>query len=250
MVSIRNNIFTQNLRIFTVLILICVFVATLSGCMYPDDQRMQNQTAPKEAIRNVQGAIDQYKAETGMLPIKNSDAETPVYEKFLIDFAKLQRTGYLSDIPSAAFEKGGNYYFLVIDEETTPRVKLMDLVTYQKLNDIQGWIKSYLQNGGELPKGEQMYPGFYQIDYKKLNKTAPVIQSAFSGQSINALMDEGGVVYADYGIDLMQLIQRNGDASIDEKLDLRTLLVDDSDFVPVKSPIYHYVNGEPLAVKP
>ncbi|MGO4539733.1 hypothetical protein [Paenibacillus sp. 2TAB19] len=250
MALFTNRRFAQYMRLLAIVTAVSLFAATLSGCMYPDDQRKQNQAAPKEAIRNVQGAIDQYKDETGMLPIKNSDAQTPVYEKFLIDFAKLQRTGYLSDLPSAAFEKGGNFYFLVIDEETNPRVKLMDLVTYQKVNDIQGWVKAYVQNGGELPKGEQMYPGFYQIDYKLMNKTAPVIQSVFSGQSINALVDEGGVVYADYGIDIMQLIQKNGDMSIDEKLDLRTLLVDDSDYVPVKSPIYHYVNGEPQAAKP
>jgi hypothetical protein len=33
----------------------------------------------------------------------------------------------------------------------------------------------------------------------------------------------------------------------DADKDLRTLLVDSSDFVPVKSPAYRLVNGEPQA---
>lgn len=223
---------------------------TLSGCLYPKDQLKQNQVAPKEAVRNVQAAVDQYKSETAMLPIKNATADTPVYEKFYVDFAKLQRTGYLSDIPSSAFENGGNYYFLVIDEETSPRIKLLDIVSFQKINDIQSWVTAYIQNKGELPKGEQMYPGFYQIDYKSLNRTAPAIRSVFSGQTIQAIVDENGVVYSDYGIDIMQFIQKSGKTDFDARLDLRTLLVDGSDFVPVKAPPYRWVDNEPQAVQP
>ena len=221
---------------------------SLTGCLYPKDQLKQNQVAPKEAVRNVQAAIDQYKAETGMLPIKNSTAETPKYEKFLVDFAKLGRTGYLTDIPTAAFENGGNYNFLVIDEETSPRVKLLDILAFQKINDIQSWVKTYVQTNKVLPKGEQMYPGFYQIDYKQMKKESPDIRSVFSGQSIQALVDDNGVVYSDYGIDIMQFVQKSGKTDYDAEFDLRTLLVDGSDFVPVKSPAYRLVNNEPQAV--
>lgn len=227
-----------------------VIVLALSGCMYPKDQLKQNQVAPKEAIRNVQAAIDQYQQETGMLPIKNSTAETPKYEKFYVDFAKLGRTGYMTDIPSSAFENGGNYSFLVIDEETKPRIKLLDIVAFQKINDIQSWVTSYIQTSSKLPKGEEMYPGFYQIDYKGMNKTAPTIRSVFSGQTIQALVDDNGVVYSDYGIDIMQFVQKNENKDIDADMDLRALLVDGSDFVPVKAPAYHLVNNEPQAVKP
>ncbi len=218
--------------------------------MYPKDQLKQNQVAPKEAVRNVQAAIDQYKAETGMLPIKNSTAETPKYEKFYVDFAKLGRTGYLTDIPSSAFENGGSYSFLVIDEETKPRVKLLDILAFQRINDIQSWVTAYIQTNSELPKGEQMYPGFYQIDYKSMNKTVPAIRSVFSGQTIQALVDDNGVVYSDYGIDIMQFVQKSGKTDFDAAFDLRTLLVDGTDFVPVKSPAYRFVNNEPQAVQP
>lgn len=227
-----------------------VMLVALSGCMYPKDQLKQNQVAPKEAVRNVQAAIDQYMDETGMLPIKNSTAETPKYEKFYVDFGKLGRTGYLTDIPSAAFENGGNFSFLLIDEETKPRVKLLDIVAFQNINDIQAWVTSYIQTNSVLPKGEQTYPGFYQINYKEMNKSAPTIRSVFSGQTLQALVDENGVVYTDYGIDIMQFIQKNDKKEFGADVDLRTLLVDGSDFVPVKAPIYHLVNNEPQAVKP
>ncbi|CAM4501947.1 hypothetical protein FHS16_004479 [Paenibacillus endophyticus] len=226
-----------------------VMLMALSGCMYPKDQLKQNQVAPKEAVRNVQAAIDQYKDETGMLPIKNSTAETPKYEKFYIDFGKLGRTGYLTDIPSAAFENGGSFSFLLIDEETKPRVKLLDIVAFQNINDIQSWVTSYIQTNSVLPKGEQTYPGFYQINYKKMNKSAPTIRSVFSGQTLQALVDENGVVYTDYGIDIMQFIQKSDQKEFAADFDLRSLLVDGSDFVPVKAPIYHLVNNEPQAVK-
>ncbi|OMF35169.1 hypothetical protein BK133_10665 [Paenibacillus sp. FSL H8-0548] len=232
------------------LVALFVMMLTLSGCMYPKDQLKQNQVAPKDAIRNVQAAIDQYQEETSMLPIKNSTAETPKYEKFYIDFAKLSRTGYLTDIPTSAFENGGNYSYLVIDEETKPTVKLLDIITFQKINDIQGWVRAYIQTNSVLPKGEEMYPGFYQIDYKSMNKTAPVIRSVFSGQTLQAIVDENGVVYTDYGIDIMQFVQKNENIAIDAETDLRSLLVDKSDYVPVKAPLYRLVNEEPQAVQP
>ncbi|WP_082360676.1 hypothetical protein [Bacillus sp. FJAT-28004] len=239
--------YTRHFAAFSALI---VMLFALSGCMYPKSQLKQNQIAPKEAIRNVQAAIDQYKAETGMLPMKNSTADTPRYEKFYIDFAMLNRTGYMSDIPSSAFEKGGNYSYLIIDEETKPRVKLLDILAFQKINDIQSWVTSYIQTNSVLPKGDQTYPEFYQIDYKAMNKSAPTIRSVFSGQTIQAIVGENGVVYSDYGIDIMQFIQKSGKEDFDPELDLRTLLVDGSDFVPVKAPVYHFVNNEPQAVKP
>ncbi|CAM3969808.1 DUF3939 domain-containing protein [Paenibacillus alkaliterrae] len=249
-----NRIHTLALRLrirhTPALMAMLFIIISLTGCMYPQDELKQNQAPPKEAVRNVQAAIDQYMSETGMLPIKNSTAETPVYEKFHVDFAKLGREGYLTGIPSAAFENGGNYHFLVIDEETAPRIKLLDIVTFQKINDIQSWVTAYIQSNGNLPSGEQMYPGFYQIDYKRLNKSEPAIRSIFSGQTIQAIVDENGVVFADYGIDIMQFIQKSGKSDFDAQFDLRTLLVDGSDFVPVKAPIYHWVNKEPQAAQP
>ncbi|MFF2482151.1 hypothetical protein [Paenibacillus sp. NPDC058071] len=230
------------------LAIVCIAMLTLSGCMYPKDQLKQNQIPPKEAVRNVQAAIEQFQAETGMLPIKNSTAETPVYEKFVIDFVKLQNRGYISDIPSAAFEKGGNYYFLVINEETKPAVKLLNLVHFQQMNDISASVTAYANaNGGKLPKGGQAYPGFYYINFALLNKKAPNIASEYSGQTLTAMIDDKGLVYTDYGPDLMQKVTKEGDSAALEG-DLRELLALSDLFVPIKSPVYHWVDGEPVAI--
>lgn len=228
--------------------LLAALMLALSGCLYPKENLKQN-VPPKEAVRNVQAAIDQYYDELSLLPIKNSDQDVPKYEKFKIDFTKLLDKGYLSSIPIAAFENGGNYYFIVIDEETAPRVKLLDIVTFQKINDVQSWVKQYVDSRGSVPKHNEMYPGFYSIDYESMNKSAPDIRSLFSGVGLSAIVDDNGVVYTDYGIDIMQLKQRNADLQATEQTDLREWLVDSSDYVPVKSPEYRLRNGEPVAVK-
>jgi hypothetical protein len=241
----------KKLKSGILLVILTVTVLSLSGCMYPKNELKQNQAAPKEAVRNVQAAIDQYQSETGMLPMKNSDADTPVYEKFLVDFAQLKNKGYLISIPTAAFENGGNYYFLIINEETKPQVKLMNLKTYQQINDIQSWVTEYANNhNGEWPKGEQAYPGYFYIDYKAMNKKAPDLRSDYSYQTLAAIMDEQGHVYMDYGIDIMQTIQKNGEDGLTADTDLRSILVDTDMFVPVKAPAYHWVNKEPQAVTP
>lgn len=221
----------------------------LSGCMYPEDRKNKN-VAPKEAIRNVQGAIDQYYEELQLLPIKNSSQSVPIYEKFLVDFNKLISKGYISSMPAASFEGGGNYYFLILDEETDPKVKLMDIVTAQRINDIQSWVTAYKQEHAAVPKSSAVYPGFYEIDYEAMKRKEPTISSVFSGMPQRAIVDEVGTVFTDYGIDIMQLLERNKEKTYEENIDLRTLLVDASDYVPVKSTAYKLVDGEPVAVQP
>ncbi|MCQ6558043.1 hypothetical protein [Paenibacillus mendelii] len=229
-------------------LLIAIMATALSGCLYPDDQLEQNQRPAKDSILNVQTIVDQYQKDTGLLPIQNSKPDTPMYEKYLVDFDKLQRMQYISDIPANAFEKGGSYYYLIINEETDPTIKLMNLVIYQRINDIQNSIKTYAgKNGGKLPEGDSVYPGFKRIDYTKLSLNEPDIRSVFSGQTLGTMMDAKGLVYVDYGIDLTQVITKQEGAKPGPEQDLREILVANSDFVPVKSAAYYLVNGEPQA---
>ncbi|SFI55967.1 hypothetical protein SAMN02799624_01374 [Paenibacillus sp. UNC496MF] len=231
------------------LVLVCTAVL-LSGCLYPRDRLEQNQKPPKDAILNVQTIVDQFQKDTGLLPIQNSDEQTPVYEKFKVDFDKLQRMNYLSAVPASAYEKGGSYYYLVINEEKDPTVKLMNLVIYQKANDLQASVKAYAgAHGGKLPAGQQLYPSFAAIDFKALGVKDPELRSVFTGSVLTAMTDPDGTVYLDYGPDLMQQLGKlPGGEKPEPDADLRTLLVDGSDFVPVKSPLYKLVNGEPQAV--
>ncbi|MBW7473456.1 hypothetical protein K0T92_01705 [Paenibacillus oenotherae] len=239
----------RGLKNSTVMLVLAVMAVVLTGCLYPEEQMAQNQKPPKDVIINIQSVVDQYYKETGLLPIKNSEADTPLYEKYVIDFAKLQRMNYLSDIPAAAYEMGGNNYFLIINEETDPVVKLMNLVIYQRVNDIQAAVKKYADaSNGQLPKGETAYPDFWRIDYGKLNMKDPNISSLFSGQTLSAMMDAKGNVYLDYGIDVMGAVNKlDAGSKPDSSADLRTLLVEQSEFVPVKSTVYRLVDGEPQA---
>jgi hypothetical protein len=231
-------------------IVLACMAALLSGCLYPKDQMGQYQKPPKDAILNVQTVIDQFQKDTGLLPIANSDEQTPVYEKFKIDFAKLQRMNYLSSIPESAYEKGGSYYYLVINEEKDPTVKLMNLVLYQKTNDLQTAVKAYSDtHDGKLPAGQELYPSFAAVDFDALDMKEPELRSVFTGSLLTAMMDPDGNVYLDYGSDIMQLLAKlPEDRKPGKDADLRTLLVDGSDFVPVKSAIYRLVNGDPQAV--
>ncbi|MBM7564480.1 hypothetical protein [Paenibacillus sacheonensis] len=232
-------------------VIVLVFMAALlSGCLYPKDQMGQFQKPPKDAILTVQTVIDQFQKDTGLLPIQNSEADTPVYEKFKVDFDKLQRMNYVSTIPESAYEKGGSYYYLVINEEKDPTVKLMNLVVYQKMNDLEASVKAYSDtHNGKLPAGKEMYPSFTAIDYDALDVKEPELRSVFTGSLLTAMMDPTGKVYLDYGPDIMQQKSKLPSGNeLDPNADLRSLLVDASDFVPVKSPAYRLVNGDPQAV--
>jgi len=222
----------------------------LAGCLYPEDRRADNQAPPREAVRNVQAAIEQFQADNGLLPIKNSSADTPVYEKFVIDFAKLERMGYVGDIPGTAYEKGGSYYFLVINEQTDPIVRLMDIVVHQQFNDLQAKVDTYrAANGGVLPAGDEAYPSFYYVDYERLGGGVPDIRSVFSNQPLAALVHENGTVFGDYGIDVRKAVELS-ETEPEPNADLRELLVRQSLFVPVKSPVYAWVDGDPEARLP
>ncbi|WP_308639132.1 hypothetical protein [Paenibacillus silvisoli] len=230
---------------------LALMAALLSGCLYPKDQLGQNQKPPKDAIMNVQAVVDQYQKDTGLLPIQNSTETTPLYEKFKVDFDKLKRMNYMSSIPESAYEQGGSYYYLVINEDTDPTVKLMNLVLYQQMNDVQAAVKSYSDtHEGKLPEGAELYPGFKGIDFDALDMKEPALHSMFSGAILTPMIDAKGTVYIDYGADIMQALSKlESGKKPGEQADLRAVLVDSSDFVPVKSPVYRLVNGEPRAAR-
>jgi len=225
-----------------------LFMTTATGCLYPKDRLVQNQIPAKDAVLNAQTVINQYYTDTGMLPIVTSGPETPVYEKYRVDWAKLKSRHYISDPPAQAFEGGGHYYYLIINEETTRQVKLMDISVYQQVSDIQRWMDDYARKDAKaaLPKKEEAYPGYYRIDFSMLGHKEPELRSIYSGRAISPIIDERGQVYLDYGLDIAQAVEKSG-TTPQEGDDVRELLAQSSDLVPVKSPPYTWVNGEPQA---
>jgi hypothetical protein len=229
--------------------LLFVVMSSLTGCLYPDDQSPGGHGSARESVIMVQDAVDRYQQETGLLPIQNAKENTPVYEKYKVDFGKLKRMNYISHIPSAAFENGGVYQFLIIDEETKPLVKLLDVAVFQSIVNVQKNVDQYRSSHADNnPSGDEVYPGFRIIDFSKLVIDSPDIISVFSNQSLNLLVSEHGVVVIDYGIDIATAIKKSGaEPKPDE--DLRRALIEASYYVPVRSPVYHWVAGEPQAVQ-
>ena len=105
-------------------VLTCVFV--LSGCLYPQSKKVEKSVPAEEQVLAVQKAVDQFREEqSGLLPIKNQDATVPYYQKYPIDFNRLEK--YLPEPPGNAYESGGVFQYVLIDVEDNPTVKLFDL---------------------------------------------------------------------------------------------------------------------------
>lgn len=227
-----------------------LLAVSLSGCLYPDEKKNENRVSYRESVKRIQSAIDDYQKEKGLLPILNADQETPKYEKFRIDLDKLQKEGFINEIPSTAFEKGGSAYFLIQDEETKPTVKVMDLITVQKVNDVQRLVNQYkIAHDGKLPAGDEVYPDIHAVDPSLAGLKDIGLKSVYSGQEVRFIMDRTGTVYVDYAFDMMQLIDKQGLKPTREE-DLREELVKASEYVPVKSLPYRWSGDAPVAVAP
>lgn len=226
--------------------LFIIISMTLQGCLYPKDQRKESQQSVREGVLLVQNAVDQYQKDSGLLPLISSDESVPRYEKFRVNFDLLKRRDLLSAIPGSAFESGGSGVYLIIDEETNPKVKVMDLLTSQRVNDLTRAIDSYKRSKGTLPKQEEIYPGFYRIDEQLISVRPAEVQSPFSRRVLEFMMDDQGRVYADYAQDIMQLIDASKVQPSGQEKDLRPMLTDASFYVPVKSVAYKWSKGAPV----
>lgn len=231
------------------LVIACLAALALSltGCMYPEEESPGNDVSARQSVLTVQDAVDRYQQDQGLLPIVSAEESVPVYEKFKIDLGKLKRMGYLGSIPNVAYESGGKNQFLIIDEETKPTVKLLNIPVYQQAVSIQQKVSEYMdKHGGAAPAGDELYSGYWSLDFKKLGGGEPDVRSMYSGQGLTFMVDAAGTVFLDYGLDIATAVRKSSATpSADE--DLRHILADESYYVPVKAPVYHWVNGEPVA---
>jgi hypothetical protein len=233
------------------LLSLCWFCAVMAGCMYPQEMRKENQIATSEYIVVVQNAIDQFQAKTGVLPIKNSEETTPIYEKYSIDFKKLKERSLISNVPANAFENGGSVVYVLVDVETKPAVKMMELASFQQTVEAQKLVNEYkAKNNGQIPKGEAVAPAFYRLDFAKMNKKPILVQSMYTRQvKLPLLMNEEGQVAIDYAEEIMRLIDKKSlQSQLSDKQDLRELLVKEAFFVPARSYAYHWLKGQPTPV--
>ncbi|WP_026563934.1 hypothetical protein [Bacillus sp. UNC41MFS5] len=215
----------------------CFLVFTvlfLTGCMYPEEELAKNQIPYKDQIIAVQTAVDTFKEDNGgILPIKTKEAETPIYQKYPIDFKKITPK-YIAEPPGNAYESGGIFQYVLVDVETQPTVKLFDLRITEAIRDIKLRIKTK----GYPPYKEQLAKNVFTLDYKQLGyKKAPYVTSPFSNQNLSFVITGSAEVYVDYRPDLYQAMEKK-DAKVNPGEDIRPILVKDSMFVPAYSLPY------------
>ncbi|MEW9669735.1 hypothetical protein [Ammoniphilus sp. 3BR4] len=226
-------------------VLLLLIMILLTGCMYPEERRAENQLPPMQQVQLVQDAIDQFREETGVLPIATKEADTPIFEKYVIQFNQLVPK-YLTYTPGAAFEQGGSYLFVLTDVEVQPTVRLLDLKMVENIADIQMRVTRYFDKNKSLPVAGVVQPGYFQIDLRKIGvaKGKDAIESPITGNSLPVIMSAAGVVGIDYGEDLKQILSGiQGEIPADK--DIRSLIPENSLYVPVKSFPYVLIDGIP-----
>ncbi|MBS8264699.1 hypothetical protein DYI25_09645 [Mesobacillus boroniphilus] len=221
----------NKIRIFMPVILVLL---TLTGCMYPEEKLVQNQVPYKDQLDSVQSAVDQYKeANGGLLPIKTKDLETPIYQKYPIDFKKIVPR-FIAEAPGNAYENGGLFQYVLVDAETDPTVKLLDLRIAETIREI----KMRINATGYPPFKDRISENVYTLDFKKIGyKEEPVVTSPFTSQNLHFIISTDGEIYVDYRSDLYQAI-KSSKKEFEEGEDIRDILVENSMFVPAYSLPY------------
>jgi len=223
--------FMKRIMLFSLLMITAV---VLSACMYPKEELTQNQVPYKDQLNAVQTAVDDFQKDNGgILPIKTKEAETPIYQKYPIDFKKIAPK-YIAEPPGNAYESGGIFQYVLVDVETNPTVKLLDLRMAETIRDIKLRIKT----NGYPPFKKQIANNVFSLDYAKLGfKKTPYAVSPFTNQNLSFVITGDAEVYVDYRPDLYQILKKTG-KELKPGEDARSILVEDSMFVPAYSLPY------------
>ncbi|MBS4217299.1 hypothetical protein KHA96_03110 [Bacillus sp. FJAT-49711] len=224
-------------------IIIMLASILLSGCLYPQEKRVENRIPYEDQIKAVQTAVDQYKeTNDGLLPIKTRENDTPIYIKYPIEFSKLAPR-FLASPPGNAYESGGVFQYVLIDVETKPTVKVFDLRIAEKISEVNLRIKTQ----GYPPFKEAIANHVYTLDYKKLGyKSEPYIISPFTNHNLPLVINLEGEIFVDYISDLNLALKESG-KSYQEGEDITSILTDNSLFVPAYSLTYTVdKNNEPI----
>ena len=230
-------------RIFMVIVLL-VIGALMSGCgsLYPVDEIQANQIPDVDQLAAVQRAVNEFKADTAVLPIKTREADTDIFIKYLIDFEKLVPQ-YLANIPSNAYEKGGIYQYIIWDAEHNPTVKLVDLQMPERIREV-----NLRFTAAQYPQYKDKVADFiYTIDFKRIGYTeSTTVKSPYSNNLLPLLVTTEGAVIVDYRIDLAKILQEKQIVAQPGE-DIRRYLVEHYPVVPAYSVPYTVdKNQEPM----
>lgn len=221
-------------RLGLIAFLLILTMSILSGCMYPEEKLSQNQIPYETQVKAVQDAVVTYqKDNNGLLPIKTRDQDTPIYQKYPIDFRKLSPQ-YLAEIPGNAFENGGIFQYVLTDVEEDPQVKIFDLRLAERIREL----KIRIEAQGYPPFKEEVANNVYTLNYKELGYDGEVyVNSPYSNKNLPLVINGDGDIFVDYSMDLFEQI-KSTDKELEPGTDIRNLLVEDTFFVPAYSLPY------------
>jgi len=243
MAMIKNDEVEVTMKKLSSFLLVIVTAVLLVGCAYPEDEKRAKLVPDADQLAAVQRAVNEYREATGgLVPIKNSELDTDLYIKYLIDFEKLMPK-YLAQIPGNAYEKGGIFQYIIWDPENEAKVKLVDLNAAERIREIniRKLSTQYLPIKGETSDN------VYQINFEELGyKKEVTVKSPYSGTELPIFMTGDGEMHVDYSIDLGQLLKEDK-PDVKPGDDIRQLLVDKYPVVPAYSIPYTVdENGEPI----
>lgn len=227
----------MNKKLSVLFLLLSFIVVLLSGCMYPEDKKVQNHTPYVDQVQTVQAAINQFqKDHNGILPIKNSVETTPIYQKYVIDFKRIVPE-YMAQPPSNAFESGGVFQYVIVLHENVPIVKIFDL----RIAEILSEVKLRVNLQGYPPFKEKIASNVYTLDYKKLGYAdEPFVVSPFTNRNLSFVINGNAEIFVDYRIDLYEALKKQNGTKYQKGEDIRDLLLEDSLFVPAYSLPYTF----------
>ncbi|MFA1820703.1 hypothetical protein ACDX78_11050 [Virgibacillus oceani] len=226
---------------------IMIFALLLSGCLYPEGELAENQAPNEDQLRMVQSAVEQYRESTdGLVPIQTKPNDTPIFQKYLIDFTALQENNILTEIPGNAFENGGVYQYTLITPDEDPQVKLIDLQVTEALRSVNVQLNIYRDQNLYPPFGREIEQNIFTVDYEEMGlDEPPFIKSPYSNENLPIVMNVHGELFIDYRIDLNQALSEF-EHDYDEGDDIRYLLAENTPFVPAYSFPYTVEDGEPV----
>ena len=226
------------MNIFVKLSLLMGTAILLGGCLYPQAEKMKNQVSYPSQIEMVQSAVDQFQEdEGGILPIQTKDANTPIYQKYVINLKKISPR-YMAEPPESAYEAGGYFQYVLVDVESDPTVKLLDVRLAEAIQDLSLRLNAYRQKNGYPPFKERLANHAFTLDHEKLGlDKPPTVISPYSQKELHLILDEEGEIFVDYTPDLYDVLQKY-DVHVKQGEDIREILVETSDFVPAYSLAY------------
>lgn len=226
---------------------IMIIPLLLSGCLYPESELAKNQTPNEDQLQTVQKAVEQYKETTGgLVPIQTRPSDTPIFQKYLVDFTALKENNILAETPGNAFENGGVYQYTLITPDEDPQVKLIDLQVTEALRNVNVQLNIFREKHIYPPFGKEIEENIFTVDYEALGMDEPpTIRSPYSHENLPIVMDINGELFIDYRIDLQQALNEF-DHDFEEGDDIRYLLAENTPFVPAYSFPYTLKEEEPV----